>query len=75
VDGYIGGEFQLPLRIYLVGEVNTRGKASTGNLQYIPYAFGAQWRAGAVNLTVAMIQNGSEKELGIYSGVGLGFPF
>ena len=75
VDGYFGGEFQLPARLYVVGEIATRGKSPGGNLQRIPYAFGIQWRLAAVNLSVAMIQNGGEHELGLYSGVGLGFKF
>jgi hypothetical protein len=75
VDGYFGGEIQLPARLYLVGEISTRGKNSGGNFPRIPYAFGIQWRLKAVNLSVAMIQNGTEKELGLYSGVGLGFAF
>ena len=75
VDGYFGGEFQLPARLYVVGEIATQGKSPTGNLKRLPYAFGLQWRLKAVNLSVAMIQNGSENELGLYSGVGLGFKF
>ncbi len=75
VDGYFGGEIQLPARLYLVGEISTRGKSSTGNFKRIPYSFGVQWRLKAVNLSVAMIQRGNDKELGIYSGVGFGFPF
>jgi hypothetical protein len=75
LDGYFGGEIQLPARLYLVGEISTRGKSSTGNFHRIPYSFGVQWRLKAVNLSVAMIQRGNDKELGLYSGVGLGFPF
>jgi len=75
VDGYFGGEIQLPARLYLVGEITTRGKNATGNFQRIPYSFGVQWRLSAVNLSVAMIQRGNDKELGIYSGVGLALPF
>jgi hypothetical protein len=75
LDGYFGGEIQLPARLYLVSEVSTRGKSSTGNFKRIPYSFGIQWRLKAVNLSVAMIQRGNDKELGLYSGVGLGFPF
>jgi hypothetical protein len=75
VDGYFGGEIQLPARLYLVSEISTRGKSSTGNFKRIPYSFGIQWRLKAVNLSVAMIQRGNDKELGLYSGVGLGFPF
>ncbi len=75
LDGYFGGEIQLPARLYLVSEISTRGKSSTGNFKRIPYSFGIQWRLKAVNLSVAMIQRGNDKELGLYSGVGLGFPF
>jgi hypothetical protein len=75
VDGYFGGELQLPARLYLVSEISTRGKSSTGNFHRIPYSFGIQWRLSAVNLSVAMIQRGNDRELGLYSGVGYAFTF
>ncbi len=75
VIGYFGGELQLPLRLYLVGEISTEGKGPAGRLDRIPYAFGVQWRAGAINISTAMIQNGSESELGFYFGIGTALTF
>jgi hypothetical protein len=75
VDGYCGAEFQFPGRLYLIGEIATRGKSSLGNNQRIPYAFGLQWRAGAVNISTAMMQRGNDHELGFWFGVGTALKF
>ena len=75
LNGYGGAEVQLPARLYLVGEISTRGETSTGAEKRIPFAFGMQWRLRAVNLSVAMIQRGNDAELGLYSGVAFGHAF
>ena len=50
---YGGVEVQLPLRFYIVGEVSSKDSDSQDD---VPYAFGIQWRAGGVNISVAGIQ-------------------
>lgn len=69
--GYGGLEFQLPLRIYLVGEISTKDDADAD----VPYAFGLQWRAGLVNISVAGIQNGNLDEPSFYFGIGTALSF
>jgi hypothetical protein len=75
VDGYLGGELQLPARLYVVSEVGTRGKSSGGNFHRIPYSFGLQWRLAGVSLSTAMIQRGNDNELSYWFGVGTGWQF
>lgn len=69
---YGGVEVQLPYRLYLVGEVSTR---DSGAQAEVPYAFGVQWRAAGVNISVAGIQNGNLDEPGFYFGIGTQFDF
>ncbi len=74
VHGYGGLEVQLPLRVYLVGEVSTRD--TDIDTENVPYAFGAQWRLYGINLTAAGIQNGSiEGGPAFYWGIGAGWQF
>lgn len=75
VNVYGGGELQLPHRVYLVGEVGTKGNTTAGRDPRTPYAFGAQWRLGAVNITFAGIQNGTTDKISLYYGVGSAIPF
>lgn len=69
--GYGGAELQLPLRMYLVGEISTD---DTGDK--IPFSYGVQWRAGLINLSVAMVQPGGiPGGPGFYVGIGSQFSF
>jgi hypothetical protein len=72
---YGGGELQLPYRVYLVGEVGTKGNTPAGHDPRTPYAFGAQWRLGAVNITFAGIQTGTTEKISLFYGVGTAIPF
>lgn len=67
---YGGLEVQLPYRFYLVGEVSTRDGEPD-----MPYAFGIQWRAGGINVSLAGVQNGNLDEPGFYFGIGSQFAF
>ncbi len=69
--GYGGLEIQLPARVYVVGEVSTEDDADAS----VPYAFGLQWRAGLVNISVAGIQNGGLDEPSFYFGIGSAVTF
>ncbi len=71
-SGYFGGEFQLPLRVYVVGEVQT--KHSDVNA-HVPYAFGLQWRAKGIAISTAGIQNGNVGDPSFYFGIGYGHQF
>lgn len=68
VNPYFGTEFQLPYRIYLVGEIGTKGNTQGKRDERFPYAFGAQWRLAGVNLSVAGIQPGDTKKIGVFTG-------
>jgi hypothetical protein len=71
---YGGLEVQLPLRVYLIGEVSTRD--NDFDTEDTPYAFGAQWRLWGVNITLAGIQDGKRaKGPAFYWGVGAGYQF
>ncbi len=69
---YGGLEIQLPARFYLVGEVSTRDDDAQ---KEVPYAFGIQWRAGGINVSVAGIQDGTLDEPGFYFGIGTALNF
>ncbi len=69
---YGGLEVQLPYRFYLVGEISTRDDDVE---QETPYAFGFQWRAGGINISVAGIQNGNLDDPGFFFGIGSQFTF
>jgi hypothetical protein len=75
VNGYWGAEVQFPYRVYLVGEIGTEGNTPGGKDKRLPYAFGAQWRLGGVNLTFAGIQSGTQTSIGYYWGVGFAHHF
>jgi hypothetical protein len=75
VEGYFGGEVQLPARLYVVGEIGTRGRTQNVYHDRIPYAFGLQWRLAGVSLSTAMIQRGNDHELSYWFGIGSGWQF
>lgn len=68
VAGYTGLEVQLPLRLYAVGEVSTKD-SDFGDL-HTPYAFGVQWRAAGLAMSIAGIQNGGVDDPSFYYGIG-----
>ena len=75
-NGYFGAEIQLPYRLYLVGELSTKGDQRNGRRpKSNPYAWGAQWRLGGVNLSVAAIDQDGTGRVGIYSGVAFSRGF
>lgn len=67
---YGGLEIQLPLRIYVVGEISSRDEE-----EETPYAFGLQWRAGGINISIAGIQDGNLEDPGLFFGIGSQFKF
>ncbi len=69
---YGGLEVQLPYRFYLVGEVSSKDSDTQSE---VPYAFGIQWRAGGVNISVAGIQDGTFDEPAFYFGIGTQLTF
>ena len=68
--GYGGAELQLPLRLYLVGEVQTKDSDINTDT---PYAFGVQWRAPGIAMSLAGIQNGNVDDPSFYYGIGVAF--
>jgi hypothetical protein len=70
--GYGGIEFQMPNRIYLVGEVSTKDKNEG---KATPYAFGVQWRRGIFNCSVAFENNGEFNQPSFYFGIGSQLKF
>jgi len=66
--GYGGIEVQLPLRIYAVGEIQTKDK-DIGQTEQ-PYAYGLQWRAAGIAISTAMIQDGTFDEASFFFGIG-----
>ena len=75
-NGYFGAEIQLPYRLYLVGELSTKGEQRNGRRpKSNPYAWGAQWRLGGVNLSVAAIDQDGTGRVGVYSGVAFSRGF
>lgn len=66
-SGYAGAELQLPLRLYLVGEVQTKDDDFNA---HTPYAFGAQWRAAGIAMSMAGIQDGSFDDPSFFYGIG-----
>jgi len=72
LQGYIGGELELPWDLWAVAEVgNKTSAASTA-----PYAIGVQYRPNnVVGLSVAALQNGNTDGVRLYIGVGLNFEF
>lgn len=70
--GYGGLEVQLPLRLYLVGEVSTDDNAVD-----TPYAYGVQWRLGGINISVANVHTGNPgfDSESFYFGIGSAMQF
>ena len=67
--GYFGLEFQLPARIYLIGEVATQAHGESS----VPYAAGLQWRAGGINVSAAVLEPGDGGKVGFWFGIGTAF--
>lgn len=67
--GYFGLEFQLPARIYLIGEVATESSVDNE----VPWAAGLQWRAGGINISAAAMQSGASSDVGFWFGIGTQF--
>lgn len=65
--GYGGLEIQLPLRIYAVGEIQTKDDELQSEQ---PYAYGLQWRASGIAISTAMIQSGTFDEASFFFGIG-----
>ncbi len=65
--GYAGAELQFPLRIYAVGEITTKDSDLNKD---VPYAFGLQWRAAGIAMSIAGIQNGNTEDVSFYYGIG-----
>jgi hypothetical protein len=74
-NSYYGAEVQFPYRVYLVGEIGTKGNNRVTQQDRTPYSFGFQWRLGGVNLSVAGIQSGDQKNIGYYTGFALNHAF
>jgi hypothetical protein len=68
-SAYAGAELQLPLRIYVIGEIQTRDDDFQ---EETPYAFGVQWRASGIAMSAAGIQNGTFDEPSFFYGIGWG---
>jgi hypothetical protein len=66
-SGYGGIEFQFPLRLYAIGEVQTRDDDFQEDT---PYAFGLQWRAAGIAMSAAGIQDGTFDEPSFFYGIG-----
>lgn len=71
--GYSGIEFELPYRLYLVGEISTTDKDSGGNA--MPYGFGVQWRAGGVNVSASFANPGNLNQPSFFFGIGSQLKF
>lgn len=72
--GYFGLEVEMPLRLYLVGEVSTYDEDAGSS---VPYSFGVQWRAGGINVSAAMMEPGFDfvNEPSFFFGIGTQFKF
>ena len=67
---YVGGDLELPKYVHVVAEVSTKD----GGLTKIPWALGVQVRhPDGFGLTLALVQTGTLKEMGVYVGVGINF--
>jgi len=71
-SGYAGVEVQLPMRVYAVGEVTSKDDDLNTRT---PYAYGVQWRAAGIAMSLAMIQDGNLQEASFYYGIGFAQPF
>jgi hypothetical protein len=67
--GYFGLEIQLPARVYLVGEIATESSVD----EVIPWAAGFQWRAGGINISSSVIEQGDGGDVGFFFGIGTQF--
>jgi hypothetical protein len=70
--GYGGIEFEMPYRLYVVGEIST---TDTALGKETPYSFGLQWRNGIFNCSVAFQNTGEFHEPSFYFGVGSQLKF
>jgi hypothetical protein len=68
--GFIGGEFELPMDVYLVAEVSNKDDL----FQHTPYSFGLQWRPSPeLGFSFAGIQSGNYDRIVPYLGIGITF--
>jgi len=67
--GYFGAELELPGRVYLVGELATKSSVDA----VVPWAAGVQWRAGGINISTAVVENGNGGDVGFFFGIGTVF--
>ena len=58
---YGGLEVALPWRLYLVGEVSSTDAGS----DKVPYAYGLQWRAKGINISLGEIQTNGFSRVGL----------
>lgn len=69
--GYVGGEIELPLNIFLVGEVSTRDPDA---FKRTPSAVGVQVRhPSGLGFSLAAVQSGGDDRFGVYIGIGINF--
>ena len=66
---YGGAELQLPLRLYAVGEIQSRDDDFQENT---PYAVGLQWRAAGIAMSLAALQDGTFDDPSFFYGIGWG---
>ena len=67
---FVGGEIELPKYVFAVAEVSNK----SGGADRIPWAAGIQVRHPAgYGFTLAGVQTGTLKSLGVYVGVGISF--
>lgn len=68
--GYVGGELELPLDLYLVGEVSNKDDVFTRR----PYSVGVQWRdPRGYGFSLALTQPGNADHAAVYAGIGVNF--
>jgi hypothetical protein len=67
---YAGGEIEIPLGLFVVGEISTKD----GVFERTPYAIGMQWRPNETfGFSLAGIQNGGLDGISWYIGIGVDF--
>ena len=69
--GYFGGEIELPMNLFIVGEVSTRDPDA---FRETPSAIGVQFRhPSGFGFSLAAIQSGGDDRMGVYVGIGINF--
>ena len=69
---YLGLELEMPLRMYLVGEISTK---DSDFHKEEPYSYGLQWRAAGIAMSFAAVQNGNMDDPSFYYGIGTSHAF